>query len=142
MEMSPSKQEMTFNRAYAAELLRIAEGDYSTALALQKANDIRIENAFYMAQQAIEKALKSVLVALGLPVPMVNDLGILIARIPAAHEPPFGYELSELNQYAAIRRYEEGQWTPKVEDFSSVLSKTRLMLDWARSVQVSQNLAP
>lgn len=78
--MSPSKQEIRFNVEYAAELLRIAEGDYATARVLKDAQGIRIENAFYMAQQAIEKALKAVLIVLKQPVPMVHDLGILVAR--------------------------------------------------------------
>jgi HEPN domain-containing protein len=132
--MSPSKQEMRFAPEYAAELLRIAEGDHATAVALKNASGIRIENAFYMAQQAIEKALKAVLITLNLPVPLVHDLGILLARIPAEYEPPFGYELSELNQYAAMRRYQEGYWTPTLEEFAIVLDKTRQMLDWAQKL--------
>lgn len=133
--MTPSKQEMRFAPAYAAELLRIAEGDLATAIALKNASGIRIENAFYMAQQAIEKALKAALITLNQPVPLVHDLGILIARIPTEHEPPFGYELSELNQYAAMRRYQEGHWTPSMEEFEIVLDKTRQMLDWAKALQ-------
>lgn len=132
--MSPSKQEMRFAPEYADELLRIAEGDYATAIALKNATGIRIENAFYMAQQAIEKALKAVLISLNQPVPLVHDLGILLARIPAENEPPFGYELSELNQYAAMRRYQEGHWSPTLEEFEIVLDKTRQMLDWAQRV--------
>lgn len=136
--MSPSKQEMRFNVEYAAELLRIAEGDFATAAALKIATGIRVENAFYMAQQAIEKALKAVLIVLKMPVPMVHDLGVLLARIPTEYEPPFGYELSELNQYAAMRRYQEGRWIPTPEELEIVLEKTRQMLEWAHELHKNQ----
>ncbi len=134
--MTPSKQEIRFAPAYAVELLRIAEGDLATAIALKNVSGIRIENAFYMAQQAIEKALKAALIILNQPVPLVHDLGILVARVPAEHEPPFGYELSELNQYAAMRRYQEGHWTPTSEELEIVLDKTRKMLDWAQELRL------
>lgn len=48
--MSPSKQEVQFKVEYAAELLRIAEGDFATAAALKGMTGIGVENAFYMAQ--------------------------------------------------------------------------------------------
>lgn len=133
--MSPSKQEVLFKVEYAAELLRIAEGDFATAAALKGMTGIRVENAFYMAQQSIEKALKAALIVLRMPVPLVHDLGVLLARIPTEYEPPFGYELSELNQYAAMRRYQEGLWIPTLEDLEIVLDKTRQMLDWAQELQ-------
>ena len=66
--MSPRRQERLFAKKYAKTLLNIARGDYKTALVLLDADNYRIENAFYMAQQAIEKSLKAVLVHKEIPV--------------------------------------------------------------------------
>ena len=132
--MTPSKQERIFLPEYAFELMRIAQGDYNTAVALITAKNIRIENAFFMAQQAAEKALKAVLVSKKLAVPMVHDLGSLLSRIPKEIEPPYGYELNELNQYAAIRRYEEGPWIPSQEELEVVIQKTLEVLNWANNI--------
>lgn len=131
--MTPSKQERLYEKKYAAELVRIANGDFKCAQALASfsPHDIRIENAFYLCQQAIEKALKAVLIVNEIAVPMVHDLGTLLSRIPKHCEPPYGYELLDLNQYAAIRRYEEGYWEPSSEDLAVVLKKTEAMLQWA-----------
>lgn len=132
--MTPRQQERRFEKRYSLVLLSIAEGDYRTAKAMTTLAQIRLENVFYIAQQAIEKSLKAVLVAKELPVPLIHDLAGLIGKLPAGLEPPYGYELSELNQYATIRRYEEGAWIPTSEDLSMVLEKTKAMLDWASAI--------
>ena len=129
--MSPKKQERLFDRHYAATLFHIAEGDYQTALTLSlSTRNIRIENAFYLAQQAIEKGLKAVLVHNAIAVPMIHDLSALLGKLPAECNPPYGYELNELSQFATIRRYEEGAWHPTTDELADVLEKTRAMLDW------------
>ncbi len=131
--MSPSKQERLFEKKYAGDLIRIAEGDFKSArfLAAASPKDIRIENAFYLCQQSLEKSLKAVLVANEIAVPLVHDLGSLLSRIPKSCEPPYGYELLDLNQYATIRRYEEGHWHPSASELAVVLQKTEEMLQWA-----------
>ena len=133
VNMSPKNQEKKFHKQYAGELMRIAEGDLESGFAIARAQNARLENAFFMAQQAMEKSIKAVLVHLGIPVPLVHDLGTLLAKLPSSANPPYGYELSELNQFAAIRRYEEGQFDLTKEEFASVAVKTREMLDWANS---------
>ena len=127
--MSPRHQERLFEKHYAKTLLRIAEGDYRTAVGVALIPDARIENAFYLAQQAIGKALKAVLVTKGIAVPMIHDLAALLSKLPDDCEAPFGYELNELSQFATIRRYEEGSWKPTKEELQIVLSQTRTMLD-------------
>ncbi len=131
--MSPRKQEKIFPGAYAQVLWRIAEGDFKTVVTLANASDYRVENAFYLAQQSIEKSLKAVLVKLGLPVPLVHDLSALLSKLPADCDPPYGYELNALSEYATIRRYEEGSWTPTQDELKEIIVKTADMLDWAKS---------
>lgn len=128
--MSPKKQEKIFSPEYAKELMEIAFGDFHSAIAIQKSPTARLENAFYMIQQAIEKSLKAVLVSKKIPVPLVHDLGILLAKIPNDLKPPVGYELSDLNQYASIRRYEIGHFQLTVEEFEIVINKAKEILEW------------
>lgn len=130
--MSPKKQERLFPKEYAQVLWRIADGDYRTVVALAQSSDYRIENAFYLAQQSIEKALKAVLVHRGISIPLIHDLSALLSKLPEDSDSPFGYELNALSEYATIRRYEEGSWTPTNEDLLEILSKTKVMLDWAK----------
>ena len=131
--MSPRRQERLFAKKYAKTLLNIAKGDYKTALVLLDADNYRIENAFYMAQQAIEKSLKAVLVHKEIPVPMIHDLSALLSKLPSECEPPYGYELNELNEYAAAKRYEEGKWEPTKEELKQILEKTNNMIVWSES---------
>jgi HEPN domain-containing protein len=132
--MTPSKQERLFERGYAKELMRIAQGDLKTAEALAPLREVRIENAIYHIQQAIEKGLKAVLIAKELKVPLVHDLGVLIGKLPEDAEPPFGYELQQLTEFATIRRYEEGEWKITKEELESTLVIGRKMLAWAENI--------
>ena len=135
--MSPSKQERIFKKEYAHELLKIANGDLGSArILLQHFADEtgRAENIFFLSQQAIEKALKAVLCALELPVPMVHELGVLVGKIPASTNMEFGYELAGLSEFASIRRYEEGALTLTHEEAADVVSKTESILQWAQKI--------
>ncbi len=129
--MSPKKQERLFPKEYAKVLWRIAEGDFKTVAVLAQATDYRVENAFYLAQQSIEKA---VLVHRGIAIPMIHDLSALLSKLPDDCESPYGYELNALSEYATIRRYEEGSWTPDPQELADILAKTKTMLDWAQTI--------
>lgn len=132
--MTPKKQERLFDVSYARVLLSIADGDRRTVAALLHASDIRFENAFFLAQQSLEKALKAVLVARQIPVPMVHDLGALLAKLPGDLNPPYGYELNDLSEYAGVRRHEEGHWSPGPDDLRQVYAVVVDMLEWAEGV--------
>ena len=135
--MSPSSQERKFRKGYAGELFRIAEADLQTAEYLFEGLEggrIRGENFFFIVQQAIEKALKAVLVHRELPVPLVHDLGILLAKIPVECEPSFGYEIGPLSDFAAVRRYEEGALEWGNDEAREALDLCKLALEWAGKV--------
>lgn len=78
--MSPKQQERRFDPAYAKTLLEIAYGDYRTAVLCHRK----------------------------IPVPLVHDLGALLAKLPDGTQPDAGYELTRFNDFAGVRRYEEG----------------------------------
>jgi HEPN domain-containing protein len=135
--MSPSNQERSFEKAYAVELLRIAEMDLKTSEFLLEGlqqGRIRSENFFFAVQQCIEKTLKAALIHLELPVPLVHDLGVLLAKVPRACEPPFGYEVGALSEFAAARRYEEGSLSWGAEEAQEAMLLGSTAVAWAKKV--------
>jgi len=136
--MSPKNQEHRFPPDYAQELLRIAHADHDSAAYLLTGvtdeHGVRPENAAYLFQQAIEKALKAVLCARELPVPLVHDLGVLIAKIPDDLEPEFGYELGGLDEYATVRRYEEGRYILQQDELVEIQRLSNQVLSWAGEI--------
>jgi HEPN domain-containing protein len=132
--MTPQKQERLFRKEYSVELLAIAKDDFRTAQFLFrgfKSAEIRAENLFYACQQSIEKALKSVLCHYEIPIPLVHDLGILVAKLPAISNPQFGYEIDSLSEFAGVRRYELGKVDLSVEEAEEVLQLNEFVLNWA-----------
>jgi HEPN domain-containing protein len=132
--MSPKNQERIFEVSYAVELLHIAAGDLSTAQTLCEAlaagKALRTENIFFHAHQAIEKSLKAFLVKNGKAVPFVHELGSLVAKISTYHEIPFGYELSQMDSFATVRRYEEGRVLLSLAEASAVVQTAADCVTW------------
>ena len=50
--------------------------------------------------------------------------------------PPEGFALTELNPYASVRRYEEGQLPITKEEIDAVLITTQKVALWADSIVV------
>ena len=122
-----------FTKAYARELLKVAEGDLRTAEVLMKHPGGRPENLFFHIQQAVEKAIKAALCHRGLPVPLTHDLGALMAMLPEGVPlPPNSKALLPLTEFASIRRYEEGKYEYTPEETASAYRCGEGALDWAR----------
>ena len=132
--MTKNFKKQLFPKEYAKELLKIAKGDLDSALGLSKINTGRHENIVFMAQQSVEKSIKSVLVHLQIAFPLVHDLGILVALLPDDKIPPEGFALSELNPFASVRRYEEGQLPLTKDDIEAVLNISQAVAQWATSI--------
>ena len=126
-------KNILFRMEYANHLVRIAEGDLETALALiQSPKPGRLENILYMIQQSVEKSLKSVLTKKQISFPLVHDLGILIALLPTKDYPPGGFDWTALNPYASIRRYEEGELPISTDEISAAYDAAVLVISWAK----------
>ncbi|MBK8204363.1 MAG: HEPN domain-containing protein [Bdellovibrionales bacterium] len=133
--MTKNYKKQLFPKEYAKELLKIAEGDLASAKSLYKANDGgRPENIIFIAQQSVEKSVKSVLVHLQIAFPLVHDLGILVALLPDDKMPPEGFALTELNPFASVRRYHEGNFPLTQEEISASLDVSDRVAQWARSI--------
>jgi HEPN domain-containing protein len=96
-------RDKLFHKNYAVQLLQIARGDFESAEVLagnlQKG---RKENICFAAQQSIEKVLKSVLCALGKPIPLSHSIELILDRLGKDHQPPQGDALIELTDFATV----------------------------------------
>lgn len=127
-------KERVFKKAYAAELLRLADNDLVAARALAKEPTVRPETALLLAQQSVEKALKSVLCWTGKAVPLTHDIYALVDRLGPDAVPPHGHDLDDLTPYATIRRYEEGTFEIQAEDVAQMFAAVEDVLAWCKSM--------
>ena len=126
-----------FKKEYGKELLRIAEGDLESAKGLHKIKVGRTENVLFLAEQAIEKALKAVLCWREIPTPIVHDLGIILENFPEPIVVPDAENMLDLGQFATIRRYEEGVAQFTTEEIADVIALAEKTVLWA-SRQISK----
>jgi HEPN domain-containing protein len=94
---------------------------------------VQSKNILYMIQQSVEKSLKTVLIYKQISFPLVHDLGILIALLPAEDYPPGGFDWTELNPYASIRRYEDGALPISREEIEAAFKATKLVHQWVNA---------
>jgi HEPN domain-containing protein len=127
-------RSVLFKKEYAKELFEIARGDLETSAALIAAvAPGRIENILYMIQQSVEKSLKAVLIHQQISFPMVHDLGILIALLPKADYPPGGFDWTELNPFASVRRYESGPLPVSKDEVEAAYKAAKLVHLWVEA---------
>jgi HEPN domain-containing protein len=126
-------KDILFKKEYAQHLFKIAQGDLDSAAALMASPNLgRPENTLYMIQQSVEKTLKAVLIHRQISFPLVHDLGILIALLPKNEYPPGGFDWTELNPYASIRRYEQGAMPISGEEIQAAFKAAKLVHQWAQ----------
>ncbi len=132
--MTRNLKKQLFQKKYAKELLRIADGDLASAKTLSKVSDGgRPENIVFLAQQAVEKYIKSVLVHLEIAFPLLHDLGVLVALLPDEKMPAEGFGLMELNPFASVRRYHEGDTPLTKEEIEASLKVAQNIANWAKT---------
>lgn len=141
--MSPKAQERLFPRDYAHTLIAIAHRDLETGAYMASGagttDKVRPESVLFFFHQASEKALKAALCHLGIRLPMIHDLAALLAKFPDDVQPPVGYELAELNDYAGVLRYQEGRFPLTREDLAEAHHRARMVVEWSRSVVGEQS---
>ena len=131
--MSPKKDRM-YKAEYAKVLISIANGDLESAEILRAGLKGRQENTCYLAEQCIEKSLKALLVHLNMPVPLTHDLGLISERLSTRVKLPTDVDLSQFNEFATTRRYEEGALVLDDDDLDAAISLAKEILEWAKSI--------
>ncbi len=109
-----------------AEWLRDAEGDLALAT-VSKTRAIRYSHLCFHAQQAAEKAIKAVHIAMGQSAPRTHDLAFLLDALPESVVlPPSLLLLPVLTKYAVQYRY-PGQAIPVARR------------DWLKAVELAKD---
>ena len=94
---------------------------------------IYLEDLCFDAQQAAEKAVKSVLLARGIEFPYVHDLGLLLTLLEDADEavPEDVGQAEKLNPYATTSRY-PGIAAPVSEpEYAEAVGIAETVVNWA-----------
>lgn len=123
---------MTPQREEAARLLRLAHRDHAAFQVLATAAGVPSAVALFHAQQAAEKALKSVMCGHGMTFRRTHDLEQLASELLASGHPvPVSEDsLSRLTPYAVEYRYDDD--APELLTGTDAKIITELMLAWAR----------
>ena len=88
----------------------------------------------YLVQQSVVKSIKAVLVCRQVAFPLVHDLGTIIALLPDEDLPPQGFNLTELNPFASVRRYEEGPLPLSIDEVEAALATSDDIIKWALAI--------
>lgn len=121
--------------------LALAEGDLHSARILLQPEETALRNVGFMAQQAVENALKALLAAHDLPFPRVHDLRRLSELLPDPKPDVPANELAELNPWAVQGRYEleeaalDRATAAKLVELAArtVLAASRILESWTVS---------
>jgi HEPN domain-containing protein len=109
-----------------------AESDLQVAVT-GKSPKVLYETLCFHAQQAVEKALKAVLIANKIPSTKTHNIGTLIGMLPAHVELSEELkEAAELTTYAVMARY-PGDLEPVTEDeYLEAIGLAKKVLNWAK----------
>ncbi|RMH90813.1 MAG: HEPN domain-containing protein [Calditrichaeota bacterium] len=101
-----------------------------------KTEEIYWEDLCYQLQQAVEKALKAVLLHHGVAFPYVHDIARLITLIQNAgiHFPDELYSAANLTGYAVETRYPGISEEVTEEEYWQALSVAEKVLNWAEKL--------
>ena len=126
-------------QSIAQLLISSAQQDLAAARLLASAPGIGDAVVGFHAQQAIEKAIKSVLSARRIEFRRTHDL-VTLLDLPAAHQlaaPPAADWLDELNPYAVEARY--GTINPDGLDRERALLAAQQVVEWALSFSIRED---
>ena len=105
---------------------------------LRAKEDIRLTGVFledlcFDAQQAAEKAIKGVLIHLGIPFPYVHDLAALLDLIEGAGQPiPKSVkEAGRLTRFAVVTRYPGLAEPVTREEYDRAVAIAEVVVEWA-----------
>lgn len=121
----------------ALALLKKARDDLHAARCLSHDPSISVWTIGFHAQQAIEKALKSVLMQFGIRYPFTHDIEALVGLLEKAalRLPPESSNLSCLTPFGTQFLYEDEQWgLIKSVTIDRMLGYAETTVAWARSM--------
>ena len=118
------------------EWLNRARSNLARAKADIRIPHVYLEDLCFDAQQAAEKAIKSVLLKLGVPFPFVHDLGELLGLVQKAggSVPRSVRDASRLTRFAVVTRYPGIAEPVSSEEYKRSIRIAERVLRWAEKL--------
>jgi HEPN domain-containing protein len=116
-----------------AEWLRRAKSNLIRAREDIRLPGVAKEDLCFDAQQAAEKAVKAVLIHLGIRFPYIHDLAALLALVEEHGEslPPHVKEAARLTRFAVETRYPSFDEPVTQEEYEQALATAEAVVRWA-----------
>ena len=116
-----------------AEWLRRAKSNLIRAREDIRLPGVAKEDLCFDAQQAAEKAVKAVLIHLGIRFPYVHDLAALLALVEERRQsvPPHVKEAARLTRFAVETRYPSFGEAITQEEYEQALATAEAVVRWA-----------
>jgi HEPN domain-containing protein len=115
-----------------ADWLRRARSDLALAKCLPADEDILLEALCFHAQQAVEKAIKAVLISRSIVFPKTHNIGVLLELLPPeiARDAMLS-QAASLTEYAVSARYPGEAEDVTKEELSAAIRLADRALAWA-----------
>jgi len=116
-----------------AEWLRRAKSNLLRAKEDIRLSEVAKEDLCFDAQQAAEKAIKAVLIHLGIRFPYIHDLGALLALIEERGKvlPPQIKQAARLTRFAVETRYPSLDELVTQEEYERAVAIAETVFRWA-----------
>jgi len=123
---------------------RRADSMLNGAIGVKDNKSMLNEDKCYMLQQALEKALKAILIYHGVNPPHTHNIEVLFNLIQQCEVIPqnvYRHELNKLTDYSTQKRYpgEEDEDETTDEDFLFFLQRTIVCFNWIKKILINQN---
>ena len=118
------------------EWLRRARSNLARSAQGQVTPDMLFEDACFDAQQAVEKALKALLVSRGVQVPRTHAISELITMLAELgfEIPADVLEASALTDYAVAARYPGPSEPVLIEDYEQAVATAEAVVSWVSGI--------
>lgn len=125
------------DREHAREILHMGEKDHRAIEAMGQNEVFAAEVFGFHVQQAVEKALKAWIAAIGETYPFTHEIGVLLKTLERLGQPVGPYTpLSRYTDYAVVLRYSglESADTPEDLDRPAAIAEARELVDHVRAI--------
>ena len=108
----------------------------SLVIAKKDSDDVYLEDLCYQAQQAVEKAIKAVLIKYDVKFPYVHDIAKLLVLLSEAglDAPEYIRESERLTPYASISCYPNISPPVDKEDYYKFIEIAERVVHWAEGI--------
>ena len=113
----------------------------SLAMARIEAEGIYLEDLCFQAQQAVEKAIKAILIKHSVKFPYIHDITRLLTLLESTSQdiPAFVREAERLTPFSVVTRYPGMAPPVGRQEYHELLMLTERVVRWAESIVEPQN---